>query len=602
MIPRELIPTLLIRPAERPPVVPVAPMTPRGRVLFVVRMILTTAAVVMWAWMRGRLTPAEYGRIVRSGLTRMGAVWIKAGQILSLRGDVCPPEFCVELARLRDLRVAVPFETARRVVEDELGGPLERYFETFTETPFAATSIAQLHRARLRSEGEWVAVKVQHPDARDVFARDYLLIRRLAATLERLGIHPNVAWNGLCRELHDTMTQELDYAYEAASLQRLGRTLRRHGVYVPTVFRPYSGPRVLVMEYIHAALMSDFIALRRADPERLARWLEENGIDPRRVAKRLFESVFRQVLEDNLFHGDLTPENLVLLRDGRLAVLDCRSVGSLEAEKLTNHALYLSAIAHGEYATAADIHFLLSSRLPLVNLDTVKDELVRVWRTWESRAFVRELPPEDKSLTTMFDAVNRVVIRHRFTVQWSMTRLVRTFANLDASLAHLAPDANAVKWMQRYFARASDRAQSADRRTLPRRVDRAVAAAAQLPRMLSETSIFEQTIVRRQAQVIHGSTTKAGALLAAACKYVALVLLLLAALFVSALLDQRQIVAVPQVIGDQWTSLVRRLPQLSTWLWVAVVIAVLLAYRSTIRLATRLARHTVRVPEVPPSV
>ena len=85
-------------------------------------------------------------------------------------------------------------------------------------------------------------------------------------------------WSDLCREIQETMVRELDLRYEASSLQQLQRTLPRHGIYVPEVFSEYCTARVLVMEYIHGALIADYLDLCRSDPQRLARWLEEEKI------------------------------------------------------------------------------------------------------------------------------------------------------------------------------------------------------------------------------------------------------------------------------------------------------------------------------------
>lgn len=603
MIPRDLLPTVLIRAAERPPVARADPASVSAfRTWHVARHLAALLAAAAGLWARRRLDGAAAGRLVRAFLERMGTVWIKAGQILSLHSDLLPADFCLELSRLRDRGVAFPFDEARRIVEDELGGPLERYFEGFAETPFAATSIAQLHRARLRSKGVEVAVKIQQPGAAHAFNADFRLIRGLAAVLDRLAIPRHMQWSGLCRELHTMMTRELDFAYEASSLRRLRRTLRRHGVYVPTVFIRYSRTRVLVMEYIQAALMSDLIDLRQRDPMRLARWLQANNIEPRRVGRRLFDSVLRQVLEDNLFHGDLHPHNLVLLRNSRLAVIDCRSVGSLEVERLARHALYLRAIAESEFAMAADVQFLLSTRLPIVDLAEVKEELIRVWRTWEGRTHIRALPYDERSLTAMFEGVNQVVSRHRFAVQWSLSRLARTFANLDISLKHLHPTLNATRWLRRYFTRAAARGRRDRSRKMPRRATRAVVAAARLPRMFSESTVLQQGIVRRQAQVLEGSTTKAGELLAAVLRYTALLLLLAGAMLLGAFVDRQGLADIARVGGAQLAGVIRMLPPWSPWVWLAAAAAVLLARRSASGLARRLAQKPVRVPEVPPSV
>ncbi len=116
------------------------------------------------------------------------------------------------------------------------------------------------------------------------------------------------------------MNEELDYQYEASSMRRMRKRLRRHGVYVPKVYPDYTKGRLLVSEFIHAVLMADYIRLAEADPVLVRSWEAANNVDPTRVAKRLIHSMWRQLFEENLYHGDLHPGNIVLLRDSRVAL------------------------------------------------------------------------------------------------------------------------------------------------------------------------------------------------------------------------------------------------------------------------------------------
>src|SRR3954453_9163366 len=107
------------------------------------------------------------------------------------------------------------------------------------------------------------------------------------------------------------------------------KTLRKHNILVPKVFSRYTGRRILVMEFIDGVLMSDYIGLINADPARVTRWRAENNVDPVTVAHSLNNSMLRQIVEDNLFHADPHPGNIVLLRDSWIAFLDFGSIGFL---------------------------------------------------------------------------------------------------------------------------------------------------------------------------------------------------------------------------------------------------------------------------------
>ncbi len=450
-------------------------------------------------------------------------LWIKAAQIISLRSDLAPPGFDDALLKMADQGVASPFPEIRKIVEAELGGPIDQWFDRFNQNPFAAATVSQIHSARLRREGRWVAVKVQQPYARRLFEQDLRLIRWASRLLEALSIGANLQWNGLFHELREIVVKELNYRYEAASLQTLKKNLKGQPVYVPDIFPEYCGERTLTMEFIRAALLSDCIAMARSDPSRLQAWLAANNIDLRKAAGRLFRAVYRQIFEDDFFHGDLHPGNVILLRDSNLAVIDCRSAGSMDRESLAKLRLYLKAISEREYAMAADLFFLLAARLPVVDLTRVKADLVRAWRSWETRVYVSELPYAGKSLTDVARTVNAIAGRQRFAAQWSMSRLEATLANLDAALAFMDPELNYIRQLRQYFAAAESREagkrlrQAADRLTDSWEALREVTARA------DELALFQDAVMRRQAQAAQGATTKLGHVAAAFLAFVSTV-------------------------------------------------------------------------------
>jgi hypothetical protein len=161
---------------------------------------------------------------------------------------------------------------------------------------------------------------------------------------------------------------------------------------------------------------------------------------------------------------------------------------------------------------------------------------------------------------------------------------------------------NPGKWLRRYFVRAAARARRARARNIPNRANRALVAAAQLPRMASEAAIFEQSIVRRQARVIEGSTTKASELLAAGCRSAVMLLILIEALLLAAFADQFGDAWLARVIGPQLTGMVRTLPTAEPWVWLAATGLVLIVHRNVRALGRRFARKPIRVPDVQPTI
>ena len=403
MLDKRLIPSRLVDPSERTGVRIAEPRRPsRFRLWQITRRIVRLVVGLAWLKITWRLNGQIAGQRVREFLQDLGALWIRAGRIIALRSDMLSPEFCAELEKINDLAPGFPFEIAKRTVEEELGKPLETYFEVFGEKPFVAFTISQIHMAKLRRENTWVAVNIQRPYAHEIFSKDMKLIRKFAGLLGKIPSLKNMRWHDLCHELSEIVKKELDFRYEASSAWRLKESLAEHGVYLYGVHKPYSSKRMLVTEFIRGALMIDFVVLSMKDPARLQRWLTRNNIKPKKLSKKLFECVFRQIFEDNFFHGDMRSTNMVLLQDSNFSVLDTRSVASNERETLEKYRLFLNAIINEEFEMAADIFFLLASVLPRVDTVEVKKDMIRLWKTWTLRTHIRELPYTEKSWTYMF--------------------------------------------------------------------------------------------------------------------------------------------------------------------------------------------------------
>jgi ubiquinone biosynthesis protein len=542
--------------------------------------------IVQWLRLVSWISPshkvgryARFARSVRDMLVGFGPVGIKLGQTLAMRSDLLPADFVAELVGMRDIAPGVPFARIRQYVEQELGGRLERHFEEFSEEPFTATASFQVHRARLRQEQVWVAVKVLRPYAEDTFARDIALLRRVTKWLDVLRVTPNMRWLELSREVEENATRELDLRFEAASLGQLKKTLPSHGIYVPEVYSRYSTRRMLIMEFIHAALMADYVALKDRDPARLEAWLEENKIKPRKVARRLFHSLWRQVFEDNFFHADLHPDNVILLRNSRLAVIDCRTAGQLEGETLVKHRRLFEALADREFSTAAEYGFLTVSRLPRVDLGEVKAEFTRLWRRWEIRNHVRELPAADKSLTRMLDGITRIMYRYGFEAQWSMARLGWAAVNADTSILHLASDVNYLEWLGGYFRAANRRRSRVRPREIANRLVVMLSATLDLPKTLTADSVAQQEVLRRQSRVVHGSASMGSYVIATMCSFLAVGLLLVGAFLFFVWLDRQFQVSAENLIGSQLMGVIRAAPALGFWPSIAVVLIVTFLFR-----------------------
>lgn len=457
MIDESLIPTPLLAEQLRKPV-EVRPIEQRSRrqtLQVVMRLAAWIFRAMVHRVMRRPLDAPMAGQI-RSIIEEMGGLWVKTGQLLSLRTDLLSPEFSRELARLQYAAVGFPFEVARESIERELGRPLETVFSEFEPHPVAAASICQVHRARLRDSGALVAVKVQRPGIEERFGRDLRVLRFLLGVMQRMPGMSYFTWDEMLWETEQIFREEVDYRYEASNTRRLRKTLRDHDVFVPRVF-DWSTRRLLVLEWMPGVLMSAFLEVAREHPERLAQWCAENDVDPKKVGEGLFDTFFRQLFEDNLFHGDLHPGNILLLRDSRIALIDFGSAGTNDVTMLRYYRMSMQGVGEKDFPMAVDYLFLLADRLPPADMEPVKAMVVRTYQAWAERAEHRELPYYEKSIGNMGLSAGDVLIKHKVVLSWSFMKISRTWATLDASLAALLPEVNYVKLVSKYFRGAQRR-------------------------------------------------------------------------------------------------------------------------------------------------
>ena len=250
----------------------------------------------------------------------LGGLMIKVGQFLSSRLDVLPPEVTSELEQLQDEVPAVPFAEIEALAESELGVPLHRAYAWFDETPVAAASLGQAHRAQLSDDDERIAgfrevvVKVQRPTIGAMVREDLKVMATLAPLLVgRIPIAALANPPALVELFAETILEELDFRLEAENMLDVAEVFAQLGQRGWVIARPHPElvtRRVLVMERLSGFAFEDFESMQAA------------GIDTHEIIRIGMKGFTEGCIVHGLFHGDLHAGNLFVTPDGRIALLD----------------------------------------------------------------------------------------------------------------------------------------------------------------------------------------------------------------------------------------------------------------------------------------
>ena len=288
-----------------------------------------------------------------SSLIGLGPTFIKIGQALGTRADLLPLAYVKELATLQDQVPAFSTAEAFARIESELGRSLRECYAEIDSEPVASASLGQVYRARL-STGEEVAVKVQRPDLEQIISFDVGILYKIVKLVNRFfpRANENADWEGMLREFHTTIFEEMDYVKEGRNADRFRYNFRSWQVVrVPKIYWSHTSLRVLTLEFIRGTKVTDVEGLRA------------RRVSAVKVNRLLVRTYLKQLLEDGFFHADPHPGNLLVLDSGHLAFFDFGMVGRI-TPKLQSQMI--NAFFH---VVARDVHGLGQD---IINLDFLK--------------------------------------------------------------------------------------------------------------------------------------------------------------------------------------------------------------------------------------
>lgn len=367
----------------------------------------------------------------------LGPTFIKFGQILSNRSDLLPPELIIQLEKLQDSVPPQAGAISRQVIETELKKPLEELFAWYETEAFASASMAQVHRATLKT-GEKVAVKVQRPEIRAIIIEDIKIMYMLAGILERrIPSLKSFDPQGLVRNFEESILKELDFIRESVSIQRFSRNItddpHDNTTHVPKVYREYTTGKVLTMEFISGLKVTD------------SKILESNGYNRKEVAQKLALTYIKQVFEYGFFHADPHPGNILVLPNGHICFLDFGMMGSIlprDIEILGN--LFLAV-------KSKDVKKMIKTLLQMSDTTSIRDMRSLEYELNEFVCNYSVSSIHENEMSTVLLELKDIIVRYDLKVPPHFYLLIRSMVTIEGLIRNLDPDIDMLEIARPYL-------------------------------------------------------------------------------------------------------------------------------------------------------
>ena len=363
---------------------------------------------------------------IRKVLEELGPAYIKLGQMLSTRPDLVGMEIAEELQKLRDNTPTTPFDEMKEVIESELGSPIEEIYSEIDENPIGSASIGQVYKARLKSTGEYVAIKVQKPNSYEIIKSDVQIMNFLANNVNRF-LSRSRTYNlpAMVDEFERSIFKELNYMEEVMNMQNLSNNFKAvRYIKIPKAYTDFCSKKVITMELIKGVEVSDLVEGDYPD------------IDKKKIANYGVKSYFKQIMLDGFFHADPHPGNLIVTEDKKLCYIDAGMMGILNEDFKENLAELILLLISGNTNNIIKQLIYMDIITPAQNTDELKadvDDLLNLY-------YGADLKNMDGMMEDLLNAMikNNVILPREFVM------IGRGIALIEDTGKKLDPNFNAA--------------------------------------------------------------------------------------------------------------------------------------------------------------
>ncbi|CAN1798516.1 Uncharacterized protein sll0005 [Linum perenne] len=412
--------------------------------------------------MNGNTSQYNFGMVLKETMLNLGPTFIKVGQSLSTRPDIIGSEISKALSGLHDQIPPFPSTMAMKIIEEELGAPIESSFSYISEEPVAAASFGQVYRGQTH-DGRIVAVKVQRPDLRHIVVRDIYILRIGLGMLQRIANRKSDL-PLYADEFGKGLVDELDYSIEADNASKF---MEAHSSFtfmrIPRVYRDLSRKRVLTMEWVVGESPNDLLSVSTSNAN-------DNGSERERAEanKHLLDLVSKgveaclvQLLETGLLHADPHPGNLRYISSGQIGFLDFGLLCQMERKHQYAMLASIVHIVNGDWGSL--IHSLMDMDVvrPGTNIRRVTMELEDALGETEFRDGIPDI-----KFSRVLGTIWSVALKYHFRMPPYYTLVLRSLASLEGLAVAADPSFKTFEAAYPYVVRKLLTENSADTRKI----------------------------------------------------------------------------------------------------------------------------------------
>ncbi len=368
---------------------------------------------------------------VRKVLEDLGPTFIKLGQMLSTRPDLVGIEISHELQKLRDDTPTTDFDEMKKVIEEELGSPIDEIYEEINETPIGSASIGQVYTAKLKETGDKVAIKVQKPNCEETIKTDIKIMEFIAARIDQFIMQSRVFnFPVIVEEFEKSILKEINYLEEVRNMEIMKANFRGVSyVKIPDVYRKYCSEKVITMELIEGIGLHE---------------LTENDCpeyDKQLIAKRGMNSFFKQIMIDGFFHADPHPGNIIIMENNVICYIDMGMMGVLDDSFKENLAELILLITNGNASNLINQLIYMEIITPAQNTPELRDDINDLMKKY----YGTEVTNVNNSLEDLLNAMikNDIILPREFVL------IGRGLTLVEESGKKLNPDFNTENELKR---------------------------------------------------------------------------------------------------------------------------------------------------------